>query len=305
MSELEEIRTFVQLVDSGSATRAAAVRGVAISGISRRMKDLETRLGVRLLQRSTRSMQLTDEGRLYYNRCVGILGELEEAEAEVTELRSSLQGVLRIAAPLSFGVSHLSPALSAFMHTHPDITVELDLSDKRVDLIEDGFDLAIRIGELQDSTLKARKLIDVRYVVCAAPSFFQKHGYPDKPKDLEGMQGLCYGNLPNSSVWKFIGPDGNPGNVSVNKKLTSNNGDSLREAAISGLGVLCEPSFIVHSAVEKNLLQPVLTNYKWFEASVYAVYPTSRFLSLKSRRFIDFLAGRFAPNPYWEAFLHR
>ena len=303
MSELEEVRTFIQLVDSGSATRAAAVRGVAVSGISRRMKDLETRLGVKLLQRSTRSMQLTVEGQIYYDRCVGILAELEAAEAEITDQSKSLQGVLRIAAPLSFGVSHLSPALSAFMHTHPEISVELDLSDKRVDLIEDGFDLAIRIGVLEDSTLKARKLVDVQYVVCAAPGFFQKSGYPDKPKDLQGLPGLCYGNLHNSSVWKFVAPNGKSGRVTVNKRLTSTNGDSLREAAISGLGILCEPSFIVHAAVKKKLLRPVLTNYKWFGASVYAVYPDSRFLSLKSRRFIDFLVDRFTPNPYWETFL--
>ncbi len=303
MSELEELRTFVQLVDSGSATRAAEVRGVAVSGISRHMKNLEARLGVVLLQRSTRSMHLTHEGQHYYDRCVGILSELEAAEADITAQSKSLRGVLRIAAPLSFGISHLSPALCAFMLKHPEINVELDLSDKRVDLIEDGFDLAIRIGELDDSSMKARKLFDVQYVVCAAPEFFQKHAYPDKPEDLQGLPGLCYGNIPNSSVWKYVAPNGRAGKVSVTKRLVSTNGDSLREAAVSGLGIVCEPSFIVHSAIEEKLLHPVLTDYRWFGASVYVIYPGSRFLSLKSRRFIDFLVDRFTPHPYWESWL--
>ncbi len=303
MSELEEIRTFVQLVDSGSATRAASVRGVAVSGISRRMKDLESRLGVSLLKRTTRSMQLTEEGQVLYERSLRILSALDEAKAEVTQLTQSLKGVLRVAAPLSFGISHLSPALSEFMVAYPDIRVELDLNDKRVNLIEDGFDLAIRIGTLEDSTLKARKLIDVRYVVCGAPTFFNAHGYPTKPGDLAALPGLCYGNIPNSSVWKFVSPNGRHGKVSLNTRLTSTNGDSLREAAVAGLGVLCEPSFIVHSAIEQGLLQPVLTEYQWFEASIYVVYPESRFLSAKSRRFIDFLADRLSNDPSWESFL--
>lgn len=303
MSELEEIRTFVQLVDSGSATRAAEVRGVAVSGISRRMKELESRLGVKLLKRTTRSMQLTGEGQIFYERCLGILTALDEAEAEVTQLQQSLKGVLRIAAPLSFGVSHLSPALSEFMKEYPEIRVELDLNDKRVNLIEDGFDLAIRIGVLEDSTLRARKLVDVRYVICGAPSFFKTHGYPKRPSDLENLPGLFYSNIPNPSVWKFVSPSGRSGKVNLTNRFTSSNGDSLREAAISGLGVVCEPSFIVQSAIEAGSLQPILTEYQWFEASIYAVYPESRFLSLKSRRFIEFLSTRFSNDPNWESFL--
>lgn len=304
MNELEEIRTFVQLVDSRSATHAADVLGVAVSAVSRRMKGLETRLGVRLLHRSTRSMRLTEEGALYYDRCIRILADLREAEAEVTERSASLQGLLRIAAPLSFGMTHLSPALFDFMRIHPGITVELDMSDKRVDLIEDGFDLAIRIGNLEDSTLKARNLVDVRYAVCASPWFIDQYGLPQKPEDLQDLPALCYSNLPNSTVWKYVGSDGVPGSVSVKARLKSSNGDSLSEAAIAGLGVLCEPSFIVNAAVENRQLQAVLTDYQWFKASVFAVYPATRYLSHKSRRFIDFLVERFSTDSNWEAFLN-
>lgn len=303
MSELEEMRAFVQLVDAGTATKAAALKGVAVSAISRRMKDLEARLGVQLLQRTTRRMNLTAEGTVFYKRSVQLLADLAEAEAEITQQSSVLRGKLKVATPLSFGVAHLSPAIAAFMHAHPDIVVELDMSDRRVDLVEEGFDLAVRIGTLKDSSMMARKLADVRHVVCGAPSLFRQFGVPQQPADLEGWPGLCYGNLPNPPLWTFTDKDGASGSVLVSTRLQATNGDALRDAAVAGLGVLCEPSFIVHQAIERRLLQPILTDYRWYEMGIYAVYPPTRHLSSRVRRFIDFLTERFGPNPYWDEFL--
>ncbi len=303
MNELEEIRTFVQLVDSGSSTRAAELRGLAVSAISRRMKELESRLGVQLIQRTTRRMHLTEAGRLYYDRCTQLLADLAEAEAEVTERGKTLRGRLKIAAPVSFGTANLAPAIAAFMHAHPMITIDLDMSDRRVDLVEEGFDLAVRVGELADSSLKARRIADVRHVVCAAPSFFDKYGRPTKPCHLKGMPGLCYGNLQYADVWRYRAPDGSKGSVRVDARLTSTNGEALCEAAIAGLGVLCEPSFIVHGAVERQLIEPALIQYRWYDMGIYAVFPSTRYLLPKVRAFIDFLADRFGPDPYWDGFL--
>lgn len=305
MSEIEEMRSFVQLVDSGTATKAAEIRGRAVSAISRRMKDLEARLGVQLLNRTTRRMSLTDEGRIFYDRAVQILADLAEAEAEVTQTGGALSGTLKIAAPVSFGVAHLSPAISAFMHAHHDISIRLDMSDRRVDLVEDGFDLAIRIGALEDSSLIARKIGTFRHVACGAPALFDARTLPQHPTDIEGWPGLCYGNLSKPDVWTWSGPDGESGIIKVEQRLVANNGDALREAAIAGHGILCEPSFIVHGAVERGLLQPILTQFNWYDMAIYAVYPPTRHLSRRVRRFIDFLSDRFGDNPYWDDFLPR
>ncbi|MEM8652919.1 MAG: LysR family transcriptional regulator [Pseudomonadota bacterium] len=305
MSELEEMRSFVQLVDAGSATRAAELRGLATSAISRRMKDLETRLGVQLLKRTTRKMSLTEEGRLFYDRCVRLLAELAEAEAEVTQQNMHLSGKLKVAAPLSFGVMHFAPAVAEFMQMHPDIDVELDLSDRRVDLVEEGFDLAIRIGDLEDSSLMGRKVASCRHVVCASPDFFTSYGIPRHPSELKGMPGLCYANLPNPSVWNYRDDKGVEGSVKVTKRLLASNGDALKEAAIAGVGVLCEPSFIVHRAIDEGKLYPVLIDYRWYDMGIYAVYPSTRHLSVRVRTLIDFLLKTFGEKPYWETCLDR
>lgn len=297
------MRSFVQLVNAGTATKAADIRGVAVSAISRRMKDLETRLGVQLLQRTTRKMNLTAEGRLFYDHAVRILADLADAEAEVTQQSQVLTGTLKIATPLSFGVAHLSSAISAFMHAHQELTVNLDMSDRQVDLLEEGFDLAIRIAALRDSTLMARRIANFRHVVCASPGFFKEHGMPTHPSQLEGLPGLCYGNLPNPPLWSYRGPDGSQGTVLVKSRLLSTSGDALRDAAIAGLGVLCEPSFIVHRAIENGQLQPALIDYRWYDMAIYAVYPATRHLSFRVRAFVDFLVGRFGEKPYWEACL--
>lgn len=293
------MRTFVQLVDAGTATKAAEIRGLAISAISRRMKDLETRLGVQLLQRTTRRMHLTDEGQLYYDAAQRILGDLADIEAQVSQKNRELTGTLRLAAPVSFGTAHLSPAICAFMHEHPNLVVRMDLNDRHVDLVEEGFDLAIRIGKLKDSNMMARKIAGFHHLVCAAPSFFDTHGVPQHPSDLRDLPGLCYGNLPNPPLWSYRDPMGETGSVLLKRRFEATNGDALRDAAIAGLGVLCEPSFIVHRAVADGLLRSVLTEYQWYDMAIYAVYPATQHVPMRVRALIDFLAGRFGDAPYW------
>lgn len=303
MSEFNQIKTFIVLVDNHSISKAAEKLGVAVSAVSRRLKELESDLGVQLIQRTTRKMHLTEAGEKFYKRSVRLLDDLEEAKQEAIHATTTLSGTLKIATPVSFGVTHLTPAITAFMHLHPQIKINIDMSDRRVDLVEEGVDLAIRIGELKDSTLMAKKLASVRHVVCASPDFLNLHGLPKTPQDLSTMPALCYGNLNQPDIWHYRSPGKIVGSVKVPVRMTATNGDALVEAAVAGLGILCEPSFIVHGAVERQLLKPVLTDHQWYAMNIYAVYPQSKHLPLRVRTFIDFLADYFGENPYWEQFL--
>lgn len=300
MNELEQIRVFVCLVECQSASKAAEKLGLANSAVSRRMKELETRLGVQLIQRTTRRMKVTDDGDVFYQRCKHILEDLEEAENWVGQSSKSIKGTIRISAPLSFGVTHLSSALSAFMFKYPDINIDADLSDSRVDLIEHDFDLAIRIGRLEDSSLQARKLARITHVVCCAPSLINKLGKPDKPEDLADFPALCYSYHKNPNRWQYRDNQGTQKSARVRERMRSNNGDMLAEAAIAGLGIICSPTFIVHKAIERGLLKPILTDYDWFEMDMFAVYPQTRYVSNRVRCFIDFLIARFGEHPYWD-----
>ena len=303
MNELTQIKSFVALVESGSISKAAERMDIAVSAVSRRLKELESSLGVQLVQRTTRKMHITEAGEKFYRRCGRLLDDLEEAKHEASNTATALSGTLRIATPLSFGVAHLSPAIAAFMHLHPQIKIELDMSDRRIDLVEEGLDLAIRIGTLEDSSLMARKLASVRHVVCASPDFLNRHGIPSTPQDLSALPALCYGNLSQPDTWHYHDKDSKPGQVKVPMRMRANNGDALVEAAIAGLGVLCEPSFIVHGSVERGVLKPLLTDYQWNPMGIFAVYPQTKHMPTRVRAFIDFLVSSFGDTPYWEHFL--
>jgi DNA-binding transcriptional LysR family regulator len=303
MNEFSQIKTFITLVENRSLSKAAEKMDIAVSAVSRRLKELESSLGVQLIQRTTRKMHLTEAGEKFYQRCGRLLDELEEAKQEASNSANYLSGTLKIAAPLSFGVAHLSPAIAAFMHLHPQIKIDLDMSDRRIDLIDEGLDLAIRIGTLEDSSLMARKLASVRHVVCASPDFFKTYGMPKTPQDLSEMPALCYGNLDHPDTWHYHDKNNRPAKVKVPLRMRATNGDALVEAAVAGLGVLCEPSFIVHGAVERGVLIPVLTDYQWYAMNIYAVYPQTRHMPARVRVFIDFLVSHFGDNPYWERFL--
>jgi len=303
MNEFSQIKTFIALVENRSLSKAAEKMDIAVSAVSRRLKELEANLGVQLIQRTTRKMHLTEAGEKFYMRCERLLDELEEAKQEASNSATTLSGTLKIATPLSFGVAHLSPAIAAFMHLHPQIKIDLDMSDRRIDLVEEGLDLAIRIGTLQDSSLMARKLASVRHVVCASPDFFNRYGTPKTPQDLSYMPALCYGNLDQPDVWHYANKDNSPAKVKVPLRMRATNGDALVEAAVAGLGILCEPSFIVHGAVERGVLVPVLTEYQWYAMNIYAVYPQTKHVPARVRTFIDFLVSHYGENPYWEHFL--
>ncbi|MBT7247518.1 MAG: LysR family transcriptional regulator [Proteobacteria bacterium] len=303
MNELTQIKSFVALVESRSISKAAERMDIAVSAVSRRLKELESGLGVQLVQRTTRRMHITEAGEKFYRRCGRLLDDLEEAKREANNTATALSGTLKIATPLSFGVAHLSPAVAAFMHLHPQIKIELDMSDRRIDLVEEGLDLAIRIGALEDSSLMARKLASVRHVVCASPDFLNRHGIPSTPQDLSALPALCYGNLNQPDTWHYHDKDSKPGQVKVPMRMRANNGDALVEAAIAGLGVLCEPSFIVHGSVERGVLKPLLTDYQWNPMGIFAVYPQTKHMPTRVRAFIDFLVSSFGDTPYWEHFL--
>ena len=300
MDRFQEMQTFVRVVEAGSLTAAADRLNIAKSAVSRRLAELESRLGVQLLNRSTRRLNLTESGRHYYERCQRILAELEETEQLVTSEHSGLRGTIRIAAPLSFGLLHLSPALNEFLARHPELSLDLDLDDRTVNMMVEGVDLAIRIGRLNDSTLVARRLAPIRTLVCASPAYLEKHGTPEHPAQLSEHQGLSYSNIPEGQFWQFQQPDGSWLTAHPRIRMRADNGDILLQAAIDGLGIAISPSFIAFKAVAQGLLQPLLQDFPRHEEAAYAIYPAQQHLPRRVRVLIDFLAERFGDRPYWD-----
>lgn len=305
MDRFEDMRCFIQVADQGSVTRAAEALGIAPSAVSRRLKDLETRLGVQLMARTTRRMSLTEAGQIFSERARRILADVGEAEAEVSDSSRMLAGQLRIAAPLTFGVAHLAPVITDFVAAHPDLMVDLDLSDRIVDLVGEGFDLAVRIGSLRDSSLVARKICDVRMKPAAAPAFLDRHGRPARPEEMRDWPALAYVGSERPDIWRFRRPDGSEGTVQLPVRMRANNGTVLRSAAAAGLGVVLQPSFVLCEAVQSGQLETVLDDHAWPDIAIHAVYPQTRHLSAKARAFIDFLRARIGPRPAWEAAIDR
>lgn len=299
MSRYEEIEAFVRTIEAKSFTQAAQQLGVTKSAISRRVSDLETRLGTQLVLRTTRSLSLTEAGEALFQRAVGLLADWNEAEAVSTSANCALAGRIRLAAPLSFGVTYLGPALLDFLAKHPDVNFDIDFSDRSVDLISEGIDLAIRIGDLSDSGLVARKIAPIRMIAAASPAFLNKYGRPQKPEDLKSLPELRYSNRPRKS-WVYYGPDGAQGEVEMPSRLQANNGDFLAEAAISDQGVTIQPVFILCDAIRSGRLEVILSDYQWACISAFAVYPPTRHLSLRVRTFVDFLVERYKGTPPWE-----
>ena len=299
MNPFEEMQHFVRIVEAGSISAAAEQLGVAKSGVSRRLAELERRLGSRLLNRTTRRSSLTEAGRDYYEGAVRLLSNLGELESLVADSESALEGRLKVAAPLSFGLTHLSPALEAFARAHPGVRFEVDFSDRLVDLVAQGFDVAVRIAELGDSSLKARRLCPIRMTLCASPGYLDRHGVPASPEALRDHQVLYYDNGGGAAL-RLTDARGAERAVPVRPRLTANNGDFLRDMAMAGHGIVLSPTFIVWQSLARGELVPVLADYRPPPLNAYAVFPQGRYLPRRARAFIDFLADRFGELPYWD-----
>ena len=293
------LSVFVRIAETGSFSAAARDLGISKSAASKKVAALEERLGARLFNRTTRRLSLTEVGAAFLERAQRILMELEEAEAAVSMLTAEPRGTLRVNAPMSFGTLHVAPALPGFMAKFPDLVVSMDLNDRRVDLVEEGYDLALRIADLPDSSLIARRLVPVRQVVCASPDYWGRRGTPVLPRDLTGHNCLIYTYLSSVNEWRFRDGD-QPFSVRIDGTLRANNGDVLRQAAVAGLGVYLGPTFIVGEDLRAGRLVAVLESFAEDALSVYAVYPHRRHLSAKVRAFVDYLAGYLGPQPYWD-----
>jgi DNA-binding transcriptional LysR family regulator len=300
MDRLAAIEAFVRVAEAQSFSEAARRLRSSKSAVSRNVSALESELGVRLLQRTTRSLTLTEAGRGYFERATRILADLEEANLAVSHLQAAPRGRLRVSAPMSFGFLHLAPALPDFLARFPEVAVDLAMSDRFVDLIEEGFDVAVRIGPLEDSSLIARKLAPIRRVVCASPAYFEARGFPRSPDDLKGHECLSNSNIAASQEWQFAAPGGKPWPVAVQGRLSANNGDALRVAALKGQGLVNLPTFIVGGDLQAGTLATALEDFIPQRLAMSALYPHSRRLSPKVRAFVDFLADRFGPRPYWD-----
>lgn len=300
MDTLGDMTAFVRVVEARTFTAAAQRLGWSKSVVSRRLAELEERLGARLLNRSTRRLSLTEAGRAYYDRCVRILADIEETEASVASLHAEPRGQLSINAPMSFGMLHLPSAIAEFMASYPEVGVDLVLNDRFVDLIDEGYDLALRIGTLADSALYARKLAACRRVLAASPDYLARHGEPRHPGDLAHHECLVYSMNSNADIWRLTGPDGQQINARIAGRLSANNGDVLRDVAVAGGGIVLSPTFLICDQLADGSLVPVLTSYGPSDIPLHAVYPHNRHLSAKVRAFVDFLAARFAPDPPWE-----
>lgn len=300
MDKFQEMRVFSAVVDAGSFVSAAAALSVSKAAVSRYVLDLEQRLGVRLLHRTTRKLSLTGEGEIFYARCREILASIEESEAEISSRMGSASGLLKVSVPLSFGVKHLAPLWAGFMAAHPQVSLDVNLSDRVVDLVEDGFDLAIRIARLPDSSLISRKIASTRLVLCASPAYLRRRSLPLQPSDLREHDVISYTLLAMGDLWSFVGPDG-PGTVKIMPRLRSNNGDTCIAAALNGGGIVLQPTFLVGEHLAAGTLVELLPRFRSIELGIFAVYPTRKFVVPKVRLLIDHLSQSFAGAPWAEA----
>lgn len=293
MDLLHSMRIFAQVVESGSFSQAAQRLNLSRSVVSKQLQALEESLGVRLLQRTTRQVSATEIGLAYHEHCLRILAEVAAAEALVSSLQEQPRGTLKVNAPMSFGTLHLGAAVAEFAEQFPELNVQLTLDDRFINPVEEGFDVTIRIGELEDSSLVARRIAAAPRGLYAAPSYLARHGEPRHPHDLSRHSCLHYGFLGSGGLWKLRGPEGEHG-LRILGRLCSNNGEVLRDAAVRGLGISLLPEFIVAADVQAGRLQAVLEAYHPPEIAIHALYPSRRQMLTKVRLFIDFLVDRFS-----------
>ena len=297
MDRFQEMSVFAAVVDAGSFVGASDALEMSKPAVSRHVAELEARLGVRLLHRTTRRLSLTEEGEVFYARCKELLGELEEAEAEITSRTGKASGQLKVSAPVSFGLLHLAPLWAGFMARHPDVVLGVTLSDRMVDLVEEGFDLAVRVARLPSSSLVGRKLSSTRSVLCASPKYLKAHGTPQHPSELTQHAVIGYSLLSTGDTWSFEGPEGTV-SVKVDPRMRTNSGDTCRAAALGHQGIILQPTFMIADDLRSGQLVEVLPQYRSLELGIYALYPTRKHVLPKVRLLIDYLAQSFT-NRSW------
>jgi DNA-binding transcriptional LysR family regulator len=297
MDKYQEMRVFAAVVDAGSFVAAADGLGMSKAAVSRHVSDLEQRLAVRLLHRTTRKLSLTQEGEVFLARCREILASIEASESELSTHADTASGLLKVSVPVSFGVRHIAPLWSGFLAAHPRVSLDVQLADRVVDLVDEGFDLAVRIARLPDSSLVSRQLASTRLVLCASPGYLERRGVPQHPNDLAQHEILGYSLLAMGDQWQFDGPGGRV-TVKVRPRIWTNNGDTCVAIAVGGGGIQLQPTFLVAGELASGELLEVLPTYRSLELGIYAIYPTRKFLLPKVRALVEYLSDAFA-NADW------
>ncbi len=301
MENLSDIAIFVKVVKMDSFTAAASELGLSRSVVSKYITRLEQRLGARLLNRTTRRLSLTEAGSRFFQQSQSALIQLENAEDEINSMQSAPKGVLRISAPGSFGINHLAPLLPEFQQMYPELNIDLSIDDHMVDIVDTGIDVAIRIAELPDSTLIAKRIAQCRYVVCAAPEYLQAQGIPKTPEDLTQFNCLQFRFWDKPSHWQFLNKNDELINVKVLEQLVCNNSVALRKILLASGGITIAPTFLVGSDISSGRLISLLDNYRIKPISIYAVYPHREYLTAKVRAFLEYLAEKINSDlPYWD-----
>lgn len=292
MLDLPQISSFLAVVRAGSFVAAADATGLSKAAVSRHVAELEARLGVRLLHRTTRRLSLSDDGQRFHGRALELVAAWEELEAETASSGGEATGVLRINAPLTFGNLHLAPLWPDFLAANSKVSLDVTLNDRVVDLIEEGYDLAIRITNRLDPQLVSRRLATARMVLCASPQYLEAHGVPEHPRDLAAHPVFAYSYWSTGNDWTFRGPEGEA-TVRVSPRIHTNSGDTCRTAALQHQGIILQPDFLVGGDLRRGALRELLPAYRSIELGVHAVYATRKHLPMKTRRMIDFLVSAF------------
>lgn len=298
MDKFQEMASFVAVVEAGSFVGAAEAIGLSKAAVSRHVAELEQRLGARLLHRTTRRLSLTDDGQLFFARAKEMLAAVDETESEISSRSGEPGGMLRINAPLSFGIMHLAPLWGRFAQLYPKVSLDIELSDRVVDLVEEGYDLAVRITNLANSQLVSRQLAMTRMVACASPEYLAQHGTPAHPSDLARHEVISYSYFAARNEWTFTAADGGQVAVRTHARIHANNGDTCRALALEHQGVILQPDFIVADDLRRGALVELLPAWRTLTLGIHAVYPSRKHLPIKTRRLVDFLVEAFAA-PGW------
>jgi DNA-binding transcriptional LysR family regulator len=298
MDKLQEMSSFVAVVEAGSFVGGGDALGFSKAAISRHISELEQRLGTRLLHRTTRRLSLTDDGQRFFARCKALLATLDDVESEMTSNEGEVTGTLRVNAPLTFGTLHLAPLWGRFLESYPRVSLDVTLVDRVVDLVDEGYDLAVRISDLPSSNLVSRQLASTRMVMCASPGYIAQHGAPATLAELGTRAVIAYSYWATRDEWHFSGPDG-AASVRIKPRMHTNNGDTCRLAALNGYGIILQPDFIIGTDLAAGTLVELLPEYRAASIGIHAVYSSRKHMPLKVRRMIDYLAEEFAV-PSWQ-----